>query len=234
MSNARILREIASFKPTLNAAQHSSAPNVFIVDADNSVRNEITALVHRSGWCAEGFASARSFLARCVTSGPCCLVLELTPPDLCGLEVLRRIKAERVEMPVIFITDRNDLRTTVQAMKAGGVELLFKPIDQEALMEAVRGALKASEKALAIAAETSSLQARYASLSRREREVMGLVVTGLLNKQVGGKLGICEITVKAHRGQVMRKMQARTLVDLVHMSTKLEALGPNAQVARFF
>lgn len=190
------------------------------------------ALVQRSGWQARSFASGHGFLAQRPAPGPCCLVLELTLPDLCGLEVQRRMAINRLEMPVIFITDCGDLRQLVQAAKAGAVELLPKPIDCEALLEAVRIALDASRAALAQAAEMRALQARYASLSCREREVMALVVEGLLNKQVGGELGITEITVKTHRGQVMRKMQARTLVDLVHMSAKLRAATrPSAQDA---
>lgn len=202
----------------------AAPPTVFVVDADASVRGDLEALVQHARWRAKSFASAESFLAQPPAPGPCCLILELTPPDLCGLEVQRRVA--RLGMPVVFITDCSDLRMTVQAMKGGAVELLPKPVDREALLKSVRSALDASREALARAAERQALQTRYALLSCREREVMALVAAGLLNKQVGGKLGISEITVKVHRGQVMRKMQARTLVDLVHMSAKLRKAVP--------
>jgi FixJ family two-component response regulator len=206
--------------------------SVFVVDADASVRDHLEGLIQRSGWCAMSFASGLGFLAQRPAPGPSCLILELTLPDLSGLEVQRRIAVDRRETPVIFITGCSDLRMMVQAMKAGAVELLPKPIDCAALLNAVRSALDASRAALAQAAEIHALQARHDSLSGREREVMALVAAGLLNKQVGGVLGISEITVKAHRGQVMRKMQARTLVDLVHMSAKLRAaLRPSVERA---
>ena len=212
-----------SASPPSTGAERSG-PTVFVVDADLSARRDAEALITQAGWRAEGFASANAFLAVPAPPGPCCLILELTPPDLCGLEVQRRIAVRARQMPVVFITDRNDVRMTVRAIKAGAVELLPKPIDPEALLEAVCIALDASRAALARAAATQDLRARYASLSAREREVMERITEGLLNKQVGGELGISEITVKAHRGQVMRKMQARTLVHLVHMAAALQLI----------
>jgi FixJ family two-component response regulator len=211
--------------PTRSYGPEASDATVYVVDADPSARSGAEAVIERAGWRAESFASARAFLAAPAPPGPCCLILELTPPDLCGLEVQRRIAARTRQMPVIFITDRSDVRMTVRAMKAGAVELLPKPIDREALLEAVTAALHASRVALGRAADARALQERYASLSGREREVMQRVTAGLLNKQVGGELGISEITVKAHRGQVMRKMQAKTLVELVGMSAKLRHIA---------
>jgi FixJ family two-component response regulator len=212
-------------------------PRVFVVDGDPLVRHGAKALIERAGWCAVGFDSAIGFLALGPPPGPSCLVLELTPPDLCGLEVQRRVADRTPEMPVVFITDRtqrSDIPMAVKAMKAGAVELLPKPLDPAAVLGAVAAALNASRIALARAAETDALRARYASLSGREREVMARVTAGLLNKQVGGELGISEITVKAHRGRVMRKMQARTLVDLMHMSAKLQPPAePRSWKARF-
>jgi FixJ family two-component response regulator len=211
--------------PPPSKAPETSDATVIVVDADPSVRCGAEALIEQAGWRAESFPSAKSFLAAPAPPGPCCLVLELTPPDLCGLEVQRRIAARTRAMPVVFITDRSDVRMTVRAMKAGAIELLPKPIDPEALLEAVTAALNASRAALARATEARALQTRYASLSGREREVMQRVTAGLLNKQVGGALGISEITVKAHRGQVMRKMQAKTLVELVGMSATLQQIA---------
>src|SRR5262249_33652966 len=165
MSSALALAE--HFRPMLNGAHPSASPNVFIVDADASARNEATAMMHEAGWSAESFATIRSFLDCAAPTGPCCLIFELTTTNLSGLEVVARFAIEPLETPVIFITDRFDVRLTAQAMKAGAVELLSKPIDQDALLKAVRNALDASEDALAAAAETRHLQARYAAPSGR-------------------------------------------------------------------
>jgi FixJ family two-component response regulator len=196
-------------------------PLVFVVDDDVSVREALEASIKYAGWHVETFASATEFLSRPRFSGPSCLVLDVTLPDLGGLELQARVSVERADLPIIFITGYGDVPTTVKAMKAGAFEFLTKPLDDEELLRAIRTALAKSEVALDVETELNSLQGRYASLSRREREVMTLVVSGLMNKQVGGELGISEITVKAHRGRVMRKMGAASFAELVHMDAKL-------------
>lgn len=193
---------------------------VFIVDDDVSVRESLELLVSTGGWQAETFVSAQEFLSRARAAVPCCLVLDVTLPGLNGLELQRQL-AERTDMPIIFITGHGDIPTSVQAMKAGAVEFLTKPIDADALLGAIRDSLERSRVAQRLEAELRALRATYESLTPREREVMALVVSGLLNKQVGGELGISEITVKAHRGQVMRKMKADSLPDLVTMAARL-------------
>jgi FixJ family two-component response regulator len=193
---------------------------VFVVDDDVSVRESLELLIRSAGWQPETFASAQAFLSRPHPEVPCCLVLDVTLPGLSGLELQQQL-AERTDMPIIFITGHGDVPMTVQAMKAGAVEFLTKPFKDDALLAAIRGALERSRAALRFDAETRALKNCYDSLTPREREVMTLVVSGLLNKQVGGELGISEITVKAHRGQVMRKMKADSLPDLVTMATRL-------------
>jgi FixJ family two-component response regulator len=203
----------------------SATPIVFVVDDDVSVRESLELLIQSEGWNAETFAAAGAFLARARPQVPSCLILDVSLPDLNGLDLQKRV-ADRADMPIIFITGYGDVPMTVQAMKAGAVEFLTKPFSDETLLAAVRQALERSTAALAQGDEVRVLQDRYASLSRREQEVMALVVSGMLNKQVGFELGISEITVKAHRGKVMRKMEASTLVDLVGMAARLgPALG---------
>jgi FixJ family two-component response regulator len=197
------------------------APVVFIVDDDVSVRESLEALVAELGWQPKAFASAQAFLAQPPPTSPNCLVLDVSLPDLNGLEVQSRIAGERGDMPIIFITGHGDIPMTVLAMKAGAVEFLTKPFANEVLVTAIRGALERSQIALNEQSSMRALRDRYDSLSRREKEVMSLVVRGLLNKQVGGTLGISEITVKAHRGQVMRKMRARSLPELVSLAARL-------------
>jgi FixJ family two-component response regulator len=196
-------------------------PIVFVVDDDHSVRESLELLLESARWQTETFASAQAFLSRPNPTGPCCLVLDVTMPGLGGLELQQQL-VERTQMPIIFITGHGDVPTTVRAMKAGAVEFLTKPFNDDTLLEAIRGAVERSRAALREEAELAHLRDRYALLTPREQEVMGLVVSGLLNKQVGGELGISEITVKAHRGQVMRKMNADSLAGLVTMAARLE------------
>jgi FixJ family two-component response regulator len=196
-------------------------PVVFIVDDDVSIRESLEPLIRCEGWQTEVFASAREFLARPRLVAPSCLVLDVTLPDLDGLELQRLIGAERLDMPIIFITGHGDVPMTVRAMKAGALEFLTKPLDTEVLLSAIPLAIERSQTALIQEAQMRALRDRYTSLSSREREVIALVVRGRLNKEIGGELGISEITVKAHRGRVMRKMNARSLAELVTMAGKL-------------
>jgi FixJ family two-component response regulator len=201
---------------------------VFVVDDDVSVRESLESLIRCAGWQPETFASAQEFLSRPRVLAPSCLVLDVTLPDLNGLDLQKRVAVDRTDMPIIFITGYGDVPMTVQAMKAGAVEFLTKPFGDDVLLSAIRHAIERSQAALGHEAEMQALRDRHASLSRREREVMALVVSGLLNKQVGGELGISEITVKAHRGKVMRKMEAHSLADLVTMAARLRpASVPN-------
>jgi FixJ family two-component response regulator len=200
-------------------AAASSTPIVFVVHDDASVRDSLEQLASAAGWQVETFPSAVGFLARPRASVPSCLVLDVGLPEN-GLEMQQRV-ADRPEMPIIFITGCGDVRTAVRAMKAGAVEFLTKPLADELVFSAVQHAIERSRCALARRAELEALRLRYASLSCRERDVMALVVCGRLNKQAGAELGITEITVKAHRGKVMRKMGARSLPDLVNMAAKL-------------
>lgn len=199
----------------------ATSPIVFVVDDDVSVRESLELLIQNQGWQPEMFESAQEFLDRPRALVPSCLVLDISLPGLNGLELQKRVAAERRDMPIIFITGYGDVPRTVQAMKAGAVEFLTKPFNDEVLLSAIRQALERSRLALSHDTELQQLRDRYASLTPRERQVMALVVSGLLNKQVGGELGISEITVKAHRGQVMQKLKANSLADLVRMEAKL-------------
>ena len=194
---------------------------VFVVDDDISVRESLETLIRTAGWRTETFESAQEFLDRPRVRAPSCLVLDVALPGLSGLDLQKRLAVERTELPIIFITGYGDVPMTVQAMKGGAVEFLTKPFGDEVLLSAIHHAIDHSRTVLGHEAELQVLRERFASLSPREREVMARVVSGLLNKQVGARLGISEITVKAHRGQVMRKMKAGSLADLVKMSARL-------------
>jgi FixJ family two-component response regulator len=198
----------------------STVPIVFVVDNDATVRESLQCLIQNAGCRAETFASAEEFLSRPRVLTPSCLVLDVTLPNLNGLDLQKRV-ADRIEMPLIFITAYADVPTTVQAMKAGAFEFLARPFSDEVLLSSIRDAIERSYAALRREAQIQPLRTRYASLSRREREVMELVVSGQMNKKGGGELGISEITVLAHRGKVMRKMEADSLADLVRMSARL-------------
>lgn len=204
-----------------SVAMSNETPVVFVVDDDVSVRESLGLLIQSVGWQPETFESAQEFLSYPRAVVPNCLILDVNLPDLSGLDLQSFVSIERTDMPIIFITGYSDVPMTVRAMKAGAVEFLMKPFSEEQLLTAIEQALERSRNLLAEDSEIHELRDRHAALSRREQEVMALVVSGLLNKQVGFELGISEITVKAHRGQVMRKMKARSLPNLVNMAARL-------------
>lgn len=199
-----------------------AAPRVFVVDDDISTRESLEALIRYAGWHTESFASAEEFLAHPRGEVPCCLVLDYRLPQLDGLALQRQLAAHEAHVPIIFITYYGDPSMAVQAMKAGALEILSKPFRDDELLSAIHQGVAQSHTALARGAEDRQLRQCYATLSRREREVMRLVVAGRLNKQIASELSISEITVKAHRGRVMGKMQADSLADLVNMAIRLD------------
>jgi len=198
-----------------------TTPTIFVVDNDMSVRGSLELLIRAAGWRAETFGSANEFLAHPRTGGPCCLILDVALLDLSGLELQRQIASERKEMPIVFLSSCCDFETTVKAMKAGALDFLTKPMNVESILNATREAIRRSESVIRRETELHELRAGYGSLTPREREVMTLIVSGLPNKLVGGELGISEITVKMHRGKVMRKMNAGSFAQLVNMASRL-------------
>lgn len=206
-------------------------PIVYVVDDDISVRESVEMLLISVGLKPRIFESALDFMAHPRTSIPACLVLDMNMPDLRGLDLQAHFAGEQADLPIIFTTGFDDIPTSLRAMKGGAAEFLRKPIDDEALLAAIRQAIERSRASLEARAKLRILQDAYTALSRRERDVMALVVSGLTNKQVAGELGISEITVKAHRGQVMRKMNAKSLTDLVEIARGLEVRGPKGDEA---
>ncbi len=205
---------------------HTFSPIVFVVDADPSIRNSLGRLIRNSGWQAETFASQQEFLAYPRTAVPSCLIVDAALPSCGGLALQRQIASERFPMPIIFLSGSRDIEMIVSAMKGGALDFLIKPINDESLLSAIRTAIKRSETVLGRENELHQLRAGYGSLTPREREVMTLVASGLPNKQVGGELGISEVTVKFHRGNLMRKMRAGSFAHLVNMASRLHVARP--------
>src|SRR5215831_8396071 len=216
----------------VGSSMATTKPIVFVVDDDISVRESLELLIQNEGWQPKTFASGQEFLDCPPALVPNCLLLDISLPGMNGLDLQKRIAVERVDIPIIFITGHGDVPKTVQAMKAGAVEFLTKPFNDEVLLTAIRQALERSRLALAQESDMQDLRECYASLTPRERDVMALVVSGLLNKQVAGELGITESTVKAHRGQVMQKMKANSVADLVKMTARLhQSAAPRQSVS---
>ena len=216
-----MIQSSALSSATRSSATSDAIPRVFVVDDDISVRESLELLIRSAGWEAETYTCAEEFLARPEVSVPSCLVLDMQLPGVNGLDLQERVATDRSGTPIVFITGHGDVPMTVRAMKAGAVEFLTKPLRDDVLLAAIAHAVQRSDAELRRGAELKMLRDRYASLTQREREVMALVVAGRLNKQVAAQLDISEITVKAHRAKVMRKMKARSLPDLVRIAANL-------------
>jgi len=215
------MNAVVAFPANSSSSMLGVTPIVFVVDDDISVRESLELLITAAGFRPELYASAQEFLDRPRAACPSCLILDVGLPDLSGLELQQKIAGDRADMPIIFITGRGDIPMSVRAMKAGAAEFLTKPFSPEVLLDTIRTALERSRTSLNDQSNLQMLRDRHGKLSGREREVMALVVRGRLNKQIGGELGISEITVKAHRGRMMRKMRAKSLPELVNMASRL-------------